>query len=129
LGTLCLALEEQTMIIERLKSGVITVGHGRGFVIEGAGERLVITAAHCLPCNSPKHPKRGRAATGAGLQICRQADATALAGERVDLLDIADQYDRIADRLLRTGAEAALSRSVRNLPQLATVLRRDQLPG
>jgi len=29
LGTLCLALEEQkTMIIERLKLGVITVGHG-----------------------------------------------------------------------------------------------------
>src|SRR6266478_3682185 len=49
-GTLCLALEEQkTMIIERLKSGVITVGDGRGFVVEGAGERLVITAAHCVP--------------------------------------------------------------------------------
>jgi hypothetical protein len=25
--------------------GLITVGHGRGFVVEGAGERLVITAA------------------------------------------------------------------------------------
>jgi Trypsin-like peptidase domain len=37
------------MIVERLKSGVITVGEGRGFVVEGAGERLVITAAHCLP--------------------------------------------------------------------------------
>jgi hypothetical protein len=37
------------MIVERLKSGVIAVGHGRGFVVEGAGERLVITAAHCLP--------------------------------------------------------------------------------
>ncbi|MGA3001753.1 MAG: serine protease [Acetobacteraceae bacterium] len=37
------------MIVEKLKSGVITVGHGRGFVVEGAGERLVITAAHCLP--------------------------------------------------------------------------------
>jgi hypothetical protein len=37
------------MIIERLKSGVITVGHGRGFIVEGAGELLVITAAHCLP--------------------------------------------------------------------------------
>src|SRR5882724_9396422 len=37
LGTRCLAQEEQkTMIIERLKSGVITVGHGRGFVVEGA---------------------------------------------------------------------------------------------
>jgi hypothetical protein len=41
------------MIIERLKSGVITVGHGRGFVVEGAGERLVITAAHCLPSLPP----------------------------------------------------------------------------
>ena len=41
------------MIIERLKSGVITVGHGRGFVVEGAGERLVITAAHCLPFLPP----------------------------------------------------------------------------
>jgi hypothetical protein len=45
--------EQHTMIIERLKSGVITVGHGRGFVVEGAGERLVITAAHCLPSLSP----------------------------------------------------------------------------
>src|SRR5467141_2465247 len=54
-GTLCLAREEQkTMIIERLKSGVITVGHGRGFVVEGAGERLVITAAHCLPSLPPR---------------------------------------------------------------------------
>ena len=41
------------MIIERLKSGIITVGHGRGFVVEGAGERLVITAAHCLPSLPP----------------------------------------------------------------------------
>src|SRR6266704_2337028 len=60
LGTLCLALEEQkTMIIERLKSGVITVGHGRGFVVEGAGERLVITAAHCLPSLPPAGPSFG----------------------------------------------------------------------
>ena len=41
------------MIIERLKSSVITVGHGRGFVVEGAGERLVITAAQCLPSVPP----------------------------------------------------------------------------
>jgi hypothetical protein len=62
LGTLCLALEEQkTMIIERLKSGVITVGHGRGFVVESAGERLVITAAHCLPSLPPALPSFGLA--------------------------------------------------------------------
>ena len=41
------------MIIERLKSGVITVGSARGFVVEAAGERLVITAAHCLPFLPP----------------------------------------------------------------------------
>ena len=41
------------MIVEGLKSGVITVGHGRGFVVEGAGERLVITAARCLPFLPP----------------------------------------------------------------------------
>ena len=57
LGTRCLALEERTtMIIERLKSGVITVVHGRGFVVEGTGERLVITAAHCLPSLPPALP-------------------------------------------------------------------------
>jgi len=44
------------MIIERLKSGVITVGPGRGFIVEGAGERLVITAAHCLPSLPPAGP-------------------------------------------------------------------------
>ena len=47
------------MIVERLKSGVITVGHGRGFVVEGAGERLVITAAHCLPSLPPAGPSFG----------------------------------------------------------------------
>jgi hypothetical protein len=41
------------MIFEELTSGVITVGDGRGFVVEGAGERLVITAAHCLPFLPP----------------------------------------------------------------------------
>ena len=41
------------MIIEMLTAGVITAGSGRGFVVEGAGERLVITAAHCLPFFPP----------------------------------------------------------------------------
>jgi Trypsin-like peptidase domain len=47
------------MIFETLKSAVITVGHGRGFVVEGAGERLVITAAHCLPSLPPALPSVG----------------------------------------------------------------------
>jgi len=41
------------MIFETLTAGVITAGGGRGFVVEGAGERLVITAAHCLPFLPP----------------------------------------------------------------------------
>jgi hypothetical protein len=31
------------------KRAVLTVGHGRGFVVESARSYLVITAAHCLP--------------------------------------------------------------------------------
>jgi hypothetical protein len=41
------------MIIEMLTAGVITAGSGRGFIVECAGERLVITAAHCLPVLPP----------------------------------------------------------------------------
>lgn len=41
------------------KCAVITVGAGRGFVIDGERHRLVITAAHCLPffppCASTSH--------------------------------------------------------------------------
>ena len=41
------------MIFEMLTAGVLTAGSGRGFVVEGAGERLVITSAHCLPLLPP----------------------------------------------------------------------------
>ena len=34
---------------------VVTVGHGRGFIIEADNQRLVITAAHCLPHFPPCH--------------------------------------------------------------------------
>ena len=44
------------MISEMLVAGVITAGSGRGFVVEAAGERLVITAAHCLPFLPPAQP-------------------------------------------------------------------------
>src|ERR1700741_2496788 len=43
----------KTVIFETLTAGVITAGSGRGFVVEDAGERLVITAAHCLPFLPP----------------------------------------------------------------------------
>ena len=48
------------MIIEMLTAGVITVGSARGFVVEAAGERLVITAAHCLPSLPPAMPSFAR---------------------------------------------------------------------
>jgi hypothetical protein len=33
---------------DQVRAAVITVGEGRGFVVEG-WDRYVITAAHCLP--------------------------------------------------------------------------------
>ena len=62
------------MIIERLKSGVITVGHGRGFVVEGAGERLVITAAHCLPSLPPSLSSFGLKARTYGPLLARRGE-------------------------------------------------------
>jgi len=62
------------MIIERLKSGVITVGHGRGFVVEGAGERLVITAAHCLPSLPLALPSFGLEARTYGPLLARRGE-------------------------------------------------------
>ena len=62
------------MIIERLKSGVITVGDGRGFVVEGAGERLVITAAHCLPSLPPALPSFGLEARTYGPLLARRGE-------------------------------------------------------
>ena len=37
------------------KGAVITVGVGRGFIVEAANQRLVTTAAHCLPHLPPAH--------------------------------------------------------------------------
>ena len=36
-------------------SAIVTVGDGRGFAVEHAGNRLVVTAAHCLPFFPPCH--------------------------------------------------------------------------
>jgi len=38
------------------KRAVVKVGEGRGFVVESARSRLVITAAHCLPRLPVPHP-------------------------------------------------------------------------
>jgi hypothetical protein len=40
---------------DEVKNTVIRVGDGRGFIIEADGQRLVITAAHCLPHFPPCH--------------------------------------------------------------------------
>jgi hypothetical protein len=47
------APRRHNMIFETLTAGVVTAGSGRGFVVDGAGERLVITAAQCLPFLPP----------------------------------------------------------------------------
>lgn len=46
-----------TLNLDKVKSSVVRVGDGRGFVIEGADDRFIVTAAHCLgtsvvPCAS-----------------------------------------------------------------------------
>ena len=63
------------MIVERLKTGVITVGDGRGFVVEFAGERLVITAAHCLPFLPPALPSSGSETRTYGPLLARREEA------------------------------------------------------
>ena len=78
------------MIIERLTSGVITVGHGRGFVVEGAGERLVITAAHCLPSVPP-------ALSSFGLKVRTFGPLLALRGEEPSVWAVCRFVDPIAD--------------------------------
>lgn len=39
-----------------IKTALVCVGDGRGFVVEAGQRRLVITAAHCLPFLPPAHP-------------------------------------------------------------------------
>jgi len=88
---LWLALENQkTMIIESLESGIITVGHGRGFVVESAGERLVITAAHCLPSLPP-------ALRSFGLEARTYGPLLALRGEEPRAWAMCRFVDPIAD--------------------------------
>jgi hypothetical protein len=40
---------------KRVKSAVLSVGDGRGFCVKAQGERIVVTAAHCLPSFPPCH--------------------------------------------------------------------------
>jgi hypothetical protein len=40
---------------KRCTQAVVTVGEGRGFVVNGLRNRLIVTAAHCLPSFPPCH--------------------------------------------------------------------------
>jgi hypothetical protein len=48
--------EEVLERVTGLTGAVIRVGDGRGFVVERARQRLVLTAAHCLPHLPPANP-------------------------------------------------------------------------
>ncbi len=78
------------MIIEKLKPGVVTVGYGRGFVVEAAGERLVITAAHCLPFLPP-------ALSSSGLEARTYGPLLAPRGEEPRTCAVCRFVDPIAD--------------------------------
>jgi hypothetical protein len=47
------------MGLDEAKNAIVKVGGGRGFVVQGERDRLVITAGHCLPdfptCHSSSH--------------------------------------------------------------------------
>ena len=57
-----------------LTEGVITAGSGRGFVVESVGERLVVTAAHCLPFLPPAQSFFGPEKRTYGPLLARLAD-------------------------------------------------------
>ena len=60
----------------------------------------------------PEAPEaRARRYRTTAAKLRRQVDAVDPSLERADLLDIAAQYDRIAERLLRTQGDAGVSGS------------------
>jgi hypothetical protein len=50
-----LALQENSMNNAEVTKAVVKVGGGRGFIIQSGHNRLVVTAAHCLPHLPPCH--------------------------------------------------------------------------
>jgi hypothetical protein len=115
--------KQKTMIFETLTAGVITAGSGRGFVVEGVGERLVITAAHCLPFLPPAQSFFGPekrtygpllAALGAGPRVwavCRFVDPIA------DIAVLGSPDNPHADEykaLMETATALSIAGSLRN---------------
>jgi hypothetical protein len=61
---------------------IITVGDGRGFIVQGGFHRFVITAAHCLPFSRPV--ARSRILTSAPTKTCsRHSDSHRAYGRNV----------------------------------------------
>ncbi len=104
------------MIVERLKSGVITVGDGRGFVVEGGGERLVITAAHCLPFLPP-------ALTSFGIEARTYGPLLAPRGEAPRTWAVCRFVDPIADIAVLGSPKAPHDGDYQALVATATALR------
>jgi hypothetical protein len=50
------SLNKEMVMPVSMPPAIIRVGDGRGFVVEGRGRSLVITASHCLPHLPPRHP-------------------------------------------------------------------------
>jgi hypothetical protein len=48
-------MNKHMKLLNKARSAVVTVGEGRGFVVNCRHERLVVTAAHCLPFFRPCH--------------------------------------------------------------------------
>jgi hypothetical protein len=103
------------MIVERLKSGVITVGDGCGFVVAGAGERLVITAAHCLPFLPPASPSLG-------LEPRTYGPLLAPRGEMPRAWAVCRFVDPIADIAVLGSPDAPYADDYKALMAAATVL-------
>src|SRR5436309_8411632 len=50
------AMTDEAELLPSAKAAMVTVGEGRGFLVEARMGRIVVTAAHCLPHLPPAHP-------------------------------------------------------------------------
>src|SRR5262249_33780272 len=112
----------KTMTDAQLRSAVLRVRGGRGFVVRrpnhrGHGERIVVTAAHCLPSLPPCHPWRSESHESTYKRLigplgakptvwahCLFADPVAdiaVLGQpdNQDLSDEADAYDQLVESM------------------------------
>jgi hypothetical protein len=103
------------MIIEILTAGVITAGSGRGFVVEGVGERLVITAAHCLPSLPP-------AQSFFGPKMRNYGPLLAPLGEEPCVWAVCRFVDPIADIAVLGSPDSPHADEYKALMELATAL-------